>query len=207
MNKNKLANLLKTGILFFGISLLLWNCDKDIEIEEPITEHHFAQNFVSFDQIPKVKSVYESKIKSAYASKTNASDNYFFDEEKVLEIIDTLQNKNYSISFTRPNDKEGVFYNLVIGKNAQGEIQTPFVLKFKPDINNSEEFIKNNFDFTYFNGSISRHRYTDFFDIGYFSKGDTKCEPLIVNGDPVPCDDKKSKQFRYWRWQWNKYRK
>ncbi|MDC1432189.1 hypothetical protein N8201_03795 [Polaribacter sp.] len=49
MNKNKLANLLKTGILFFGISLLLWNCDKDIEIEEPITKHHFAQNFVSFD--------------------------------------------------------------------------------------------------------------------------------------------------------------
>jgi hypothetical protein len=187
--KNKVTNILKIGVFLFGISLLLLNCEKDIEIHEPISEHHFAQNFVSFDQIPKVKSFYEGKIKSAYTSKTNTSDNYFFDEEKVLEIIDTLQNKNYSISFTRPNDKEGVFYNLVIGKNAQGEIQTPFVLKFKPDIDNSEEFIKNNFDFTYFNGSISRHKYTDFFDLGYFSKGDTKCEPLIVNGDPVPCDD------------------
>ena len=33
--KNKLSNLLKTGILFFGVSLLLWNCEnqEDIKIE------------------------------------------------------------------------------------------------------------------------------------------------------------------------------
>ncbi len=28
-NKNKLTKLLKIGILFFGISLLLWNCEKE----------------------------------------------------------------------------------------------------------------------------------------------------------------------------------
>ena len=29
MNKNKSINLFKLGILFFGISLLLWNCEKE----------------------------------------------------------------------------------------------------------------------------------------------------------------------------------
>ena len=29
--KNKLTNLLKTGILFFGISLFLWNCENQNE--------------------------------------------------------------------------------------------------------------------------------------------------------------------------------
>lgn len=29
MKKNKFINLLKIGILFFGISLLLWNCEKE----------------------------------------------------------------------------------------------------------------------------------------------------------------------------------
>lgn len=33
--KNKLTNILKIGILLFGISLLLFNCEKDYEINEP----------------------------------------------------------------------------------------------------------------------------------------------------------------------------
>ena len=30
-SKSRLTNFLKTGILFFGISVLLWNCDTENE--------------------------------------------------------------------------------------------------------------------------------------------------------------------------------
>ncbi|QTD37954.1 hypothetical protein JL193_01200 [Polaribacter batillariae] len=32
MKKNKLTKLLKIGVFFFGISLVLWNCEKTEEI-------------------------------------------------------------------------------------------------------------------------------------------------------------------------------
>ena len=32
--KNRKTNFIKLGILFFGISLLLWNCEKEEFIEE-----------------------------------------------------------------------------------------------------------------------------------------------------------------------------
>ena len=51
MNKNKLANLLKTGILFFGISLLLWNCT---------TESGPIENNQSY-LLEKLQSNFESK--------------------------------------------------------------------------------------------------------------------------------------------------
>ena len=56
MRKNKLINFLKTGILFFGISLLLWNCEKEEFLENPqelsntITQKSGLQKF-SIDQL------------------------------------------------------------------------------------------------------------------------------------------------------------
>mgnify|MGYP000380301164 CR=1 FL=1 len=38
MKTKKIANYLKTGILLFGISLLLLNCEKKIDFETPIFE-------------------------------------------------------------------------------------------------------------------------------------------------------------------------
>ncbi|PQJ74430.1 hypothetical protein [Polaribacter gangjinensis] len=40
--KNKITNLLKIGILFFGVSLLLWNCEKD-----EFTSHPNQSNLLS----------------------------------------------------------------------------------------------------------------------------------------------------------------
>ena len=33
MKKQKIANYLKTGILLFGVSVLLWNCEKITETD------------------------------------------------------------------------------------------------------------------------------------------------------------------------------
>lgn len=50
MNKNKVTQLLKTGILFLGISLLLWNCEKEktefsIESQQSISIEKLKKQF------------------------------------------------------------------------------------------------------------------------------------------------------------------
>ncbi|WP_218597896.1 hypothetical protein [Polaribacter sp. NJDZ03] len=46
MNKNKSINLFKLGILFFGISLLLWNCEKE--------ENQLVQENTVSEQLQKI---------------------------------------------------------------------------------------------------------------------------------------------------------
>jgi len=51
MKKNKLAKLLKIGILFFGISLLLWNCEKD----------EIISNHIQSDLLLKLQNEFNSE--------------------------------------------------------------------------------------------------------------------------------------------------
>ena len=63
--KNKLFNFLKFGILFFGITVLLWNCKKeDFESNVEISKSSFAQKFVTLSDIPKVKQFLPQKLKN-----------------------------------------------------------------------------------------------------------------------------------------------
>jgi len=79
---------------------------------------------------------------------------------------------------------------LVVGKTAEGETKEPFVLKYVCDENQLDEFISNNSNFSFFNGIIAFHRYTDFFESGSFYKGGTVCpDNFDANGDPISCDD------------------
>ena len=54
--KNKITNLLKIGILLFGISLLLWNCN-----DESI--HEINQN-VAVEQVNEFQSIETNEAKS-----------------------------------------------------------------------------------------------------------------------------------------------
>jgi hypothetical protein len=56
MKKNKLTNLFKTGILLFGISLFLWNCENESNSED-IT---LQQSAFSIPTIEKSKSNFEN---------------------------------------------------------------------------------------------------------------------------------------------------
>ena len=74
MKKNKLAKLLKIGILFFVISLLLWNCEKDEVLLENSTT-------ISLE---KVKSIYRSDFnKKTFVSLIKEP---LWEETKVLFI-------------------------------------------------------------------------------------------------------------------------
>ena len=188
--KNKLFNFLKFGILFFGITVLLWNCKKeDFESNVEISKSSFAQKFVTLSDIPKVKQFLPQKLKNIYQSKTITENEAIFDEGNILEVIDTLNNANYSFSFIVPTAPKGQFFNLIISKNKYGEMQTPFILKYTCDKASVDEFVANNHNINYFRGTISLHKYTDYFEKNYFSKTTNHdCTEFDQFGDPIPCD-------------------
>jgi len=77
MKKKKLTNFLKMGIFLLGISLLLWNCDKE-EIEYPDNneasiKHISYTDFKSKDNfsllINKVEHKYFDRLKEAEKNK------------------------------------------------------------------------------------------------------------------------------------------
>jgi len=169
---------------------LLWNCEKDEIINAPEKEKSlFVQNRIDISKIPEIKQLLPTQLRGKYKNKTHKLNEAIFDEENILEVIDTLNFKNYSFRFTLPNSKIGEFYNLVIGKDAEGNLAIPIVLKYVCDDGSLNDFISNKFSLRYFNGEISKHRYTDYFEKGYFDKTSTNCPPTLDgNGDPVPCE-------------------
>ncbi|MCG8235125.1 hypothetical protein [Tenacibaculum finnmarkense] len=70
--KNKIAKILKAGLLCFSISLLLWSCEneEDIKIEDQ-TLDNFLYKTVSFDEISNFKKSYNFASKSSRKDKLN----------------------------------------------------------------------------------------------------------------------------------------
>jgi hypothetical protein len=103
--------------------------------------------------------------------------------------MDTLNNTNYSFQFRFPDTPISTFYNLVVGETPTGEVLTPYVMKYTCDDANLDTYIANGLDFKYFNGTMSIHKYTDFFALGEFDKIETLCTPELDEvGDPIPCN-------------------
>ena len=193
MKKRTLKKIVPFGILFFGISLLLWNCEKEdlkasIVLQELDDKYH--SRTIALDDIYDVKKHLDDLMPQRDINKTSEVEGAIFDEDHVLEVIDTLQNTNYSLRFTYPDTPPGEFYNLVIGRTPEGVLKTPFVLKYTCDDNFLEDYIAHDFNMYYFKGMVKMHVYTDFFSVDAFSRTTGSCPPeLDAVGDPVACEE------------------
>ena len=78
MKKNKLLNCLKTGILFLGISFLLWNCEKDEFIEKSTTKQEFKYKLKdkNFEQLIKEEKFNDAFKKVFKPDKENVKTKY-----------------------------------------------------------------------------------------------------------------------------------
>ena len=131
--KNELTNFLKLGILLIGISLLLWNCEKE-NLLEPFAVENVKSPYkirsLRLEEIPRVENYFRKNFNKSVFGKTDDINGAIFDVDNILETIDTIQNTNYSFRFVFPLTPSGEFYNLIIGKTPEGELTTPLVLKF-----------------------------------------------------------------------------
>lgn len=198
-------NYLKLELFF--IALVLFNCEQEDDSikPEPTFDYEnpfYQQQIVNLSEIPEIersiRSTYPSifrntNISNSTASSTSASNTTIIDVDHILEIVDTLNNKNYSIRFRFNDTPLSEFYNLVIGKDTLGFTTEPFVLKYKCDASQLDQYISNDFDFSYFKGTMELHKYTDYFQEGSLTTtigGDEINCPKDFDevGDPIPCE-------------------
>lgn len=78
-----------------------------------------------------------------------------------MEVVDTLENINYTFSITDDDDDPFTWTNLIIKKRESGDIDSPFLLKYVVDSNYTDAFVASGFSMKYFTGIVSK-RYFNF---------------------------------------------
>jgi len=187
--KQHFKNYLKLGCLLFGISLVVTNCERDNLTEKLQVEKEksfYKINTINISKIPTVIDFLDNTINSKFSSKNTVIDDAIF-EENVLEVIDTLNNTNYTFKFVYNDTPPGEFYNLIVGKTPDGENKTPYVLKYVCDDAYLDDFIAQKLHFNYFRGTVAIHKYTDFFEVGSFSRTGLYPPQFDSNGEPISC--------------------
>ncbi|MFT5216714.1 MAG: hypothetical protein ACI83H_001843 [Glaciecola sp.] len=180
-------------ICLITLGLIINSCFKDDVIsrqeQETLTKALYKQRTVSLKDIPKIEQKVIEKLNPEVFNRTESTNQAIFETDNILEVIDTLNNVNYSFQFRFPNTPSNVFYNLVVGETPNGDVLTPYVMRYECDDAYLEQYISNDLDFAYFVGAIARHKYTDFFELGEFDRTvSTLCPPEFDEvGDPISC--------------------
>lgn len=156
--KKRKTNFIKLGILLFGISLLLVNCEKEV-IEIP-TEEHSHNNFLNinienltFDKANNEKLFTDLKHKykiddiifDVKKKKSSSKDFSNLDPSIDVSVIKKAETENY-ISYTMridaPANESNSFFNLVIQEN--NGVQEIFTIKYTPSENQTKTATKAN---------------------------------------------------------------
>jgi len=186
--KNFTRGVVKTLALLLTLTLI--NCQQEDDLTDLSQAKEekslYEINTLHLSEVPAVIDFLGNTMNSRLSSKNTVIDGAIF-QENVLEVIDTLNNTNYTFKFTYSDTPKQEFYNLVIGKTPEGEIKIPYVLKYVCDEAYLDNFISQNFNFSYFNGDVSIHKYTDFFEVNSFSRIEPCPPELDSNGEPVSC--------------------
>jgi putative chitinase len=205
----------------FSVFLLIAtaNCTRDdfsdlqqIEEENTIVKAPFQIDYLSANQAPVfVKEMLPSHNRENNVASSNnytdAETGAVFDEQTIMKVTDTLGNTNYTIRFGFPHTPERIFYNLIVGRDAQGVMNEPYIVRYVSDSTAFDAFKNSNYDFRKFRGKMTYHKYADFFGTNKSLIGDlvvanransrsqtaidtqTACEPELDEfGDPIACE-------------------
>lgn len=193
--KSYLKNVFKSSILFFGLFLVLINCQKDdtapIQEIEEISENNLSINYVSGDKIPNIINLLGAD--NGASSKSNSSKSNTISArfgtisiESVLEVIDTLGNENYSFTLVPKTPKPNSIFNLVV--NASNGATKMAIMEYRMAPDFAQDYFNGSKTLAEFTGSI----FTFPFDpnSNLFAKGDTCIQNIdeVVNCDRITLD-------------------
>lgn len=153
--KNKITNLLKTGIILFGVSLLLWNCEKEeyieitskksiakkVSLNEMFEKDDFKKSYTKIKEKVE-KNIKTKQIKKGVSQKNSEEDLYDFKIDTtniMLTELDTIT--SYAMSISRNYSYKDYFENLVLQKK-DGENVGAYLLRYNLSSNNNVQ--KNN---------------------------------------------------------------
>ncbi|WP_420573642.1 hypothetical protein [Kordia sp.] len=135
--KQKIVNYLKIGILVFGISIFLSNCQTD-ETDELISPKESSEikkgKLKNYSQL----STYVEKLQNRRSSTTNAKESsleanngfdILYDQDMFIQEIGS--NTTYSIPIIKNNQPTGTFSNLIVSFSDVEETEA-FILNYEP---------------------------------------------------------------------------
>lgn len=123
----------------FIVSILValkLSCDKYEPIPNSPKERSIRD--IGIDEIPEI----ESLLSESLALFSNSEGNRFqvndansildleIDWSKIVELVDTLGNTNYSIAIKDEANAPYTFHNLVVGKTPDGDLKKPFLMTY-----------------------------------------------------------------------------
>ncbi len=140
MKKNKLKNYLKLGILLFGVSIFLVNCEYDkIETEtnskysiKKITHNQVIRNQKIATKISNYRTLIEKEEASNYQARLLHSDNHNFtiDTDKVMFLENNETGyHSYNFYLIRDNPTDDKLENLFLSLNDDGAYDT-YIIKY-----------------------------------------------------------------------------
>jgi hypothetical protein len=141
-SKNKLNNLLKTGILFFGISLLLWNCKEEETFQEELTQVEqnasFGYRVTTLENIPKIiptiQNIKKIKIQENNVFARDLSFLNYIENLNTQEVIAYTDEAGYSTyNFKFENNQQTInFENLHLLERKNGGY-IGYILSYEPE--------------------------------------------------------------------------
>ena len=181
-----MKNYLKIGILIIGISFLITNCQKENinpVNQAEIERNNYLSSYISGEKIPEIINLLEPKNKTSSKS-TIISDSFGeISLENILEVIDTLGNKNYSFTLTPKTPKPNSIFNLVINSSNQTTEMAIFEYRMAPSF--AQDYHNGLKTFGEFTGSIFKFPY--FSSSNLFAKSSETCVQNI--DEVVNCDE------------------
>ena len=158
--KKQIANLLKLGVFLFGISLLLWNCEKDKThdyLENNLEANSSLQaEWLGVDELPE--NVFQT-ILSSFQNKSIYNKTSSFNQittDSVVRIIDSLNFKKYSFKSGISSDINNFYFeNYIVAQDPNNNIAT-YTVRYTPK---KEWLLKNEIaNLVNFSGNISYYK-------------------------------------------------
>ena len=148
--KMKLTNYLKTGILFFGISLLFWNCEKNEILEELNLQESELKTVPIENSMSFFKTINNNTLSKSVA-KGNNDIGLKIDIESLEQVA--LTNTDAKLTIANASTKIENIETQILQIEIDGELQT-VLFHHVPENNTAERTTSNRSSSSYFSGSV-----------------------------------------------------
>ncbi len=155
MKKNQFKKYVQLTMLFFGITLFLFNCEKEDEFQDLSLPQSNVKTYpIAKENIPDIVNYINvnKKSKGDFSCGT-------IDYTTIFTTIDSLEVQTYSFPFDIEDgdDDSNTFYNFVV-RTSPDQTYRSFVFKYTP----SNDYKRGVNHFDYFNGSLKIYDYDTF---------------------------------------------
>ena len=149
-------------VIFF---LTVFSCQiDDVEPQQVLRESTYKQ--VKADEIPEVIDAINQALSFSserlYLSNSVERSAGQIRMDRIMEMIDTLDNLNYTFKVNDGDQNPFTFSNLVVKKRADGTIDAPLLYKYRLDSAHRESFVNGGFSMENFVGTVEKEFLKEF---------------------------------------------